>query len=230
MTNRANGERRGVRALAVLLPVLTVVGGAALIGTAGAAGKAPANGAATTRGIVAFVGDSNLLYGGTALDLILADRGESYIVVNSSRSGATIRSHGGAYWRSRLTALNDSVDADYYVVNLGINDTVAPGGETTNGYAYYGKKIDWLLGQLQPSVPVIWSNLPCEVEPVERAKGCAAVNKALTTAITRHKNLLVADWATAANSHPEWLTSIHYTSQGAGEYAKLIWRTIAALR
>jgi hypothetical protein len=215
----------GTRIAALLVAALTVVGGALLIGKAGAAGNA----AATTRGTVAFVGDSNLLYGGTALDLTLADRGESYIVVNSSRSGATIRSHGGAYWRSRLAALNESVTADSYVINLGINDTIAPGTETTNGYAAYGKKIDWLLGQLEPSVPVIWSNLPCEVEPVQRAKGCAVVNKALSAAGARHANLTIADWATTANGHPEWLTGIHYTSRGAGEYARLIWRTIAAL-
>jgi hypothetical protein len=209
-----------------LLAVIAVTGGAFLIGKAGAAGNA----AATTRGTIAFVGDSNLLYGGTALDLTLADRGASYIVVNASRSGATIRSHGGAFWKSRLTALNRSVNADAYVVNLGINDTAAAGTETTNGYSFYGKKVDWLLGRLEPAVPVIWSNLPCTVEPEARATGCAAVNKALAAARARHPNLTIADWATTANGHPEWLTGIHYTSAGAREYATLIWKTIERLR
>jgi hypothetical protein len=214
-----------VAAIVFRLVALTAVGGALLVGTAAAAG----NTAGTPVGTVAFVGDSNLLYGGSAFDLTLSDRAHGYIVVNVARSGATIRSEDGAYWTARLAALKAAVRVDAYVINLGINDTVSPGTSTTNGYAKYGEKIDWLLGQLKSSTPVIWSNLPCQIEPPQRAAGCAAVNNALAAATSRHPNLTVADWATAANDHPEWISGIHYTTRGLVEYAFLIFDALAQL-
>jgi len=162
-------------------------------------------------------------------DLTLADRVNGDIVVNVSRSGAAIRSHRGAFWRSRLTALKAAVAVDAYVIDLGINDTSQPGTPTTIGYAAYGQKIDWLLDQLTSSVPVVWSNLPCAIEPAKLAAACATVNDALAAARSRHPNLTVADWAATANSHPDWITGIHYTSRGFVEYARLVARTLAAL-
>jgi hypothetical protein len=58
-----------------------------------------------------------------------------------------------------------------WVVDLGINDAVEPGAPTRRGYARYGTKIDWLM-HLLGSTPVLWSNLPCTIEPTNRRVGC----------------------------------------------------------
>jgi hypothetical protein len=208
---------------------LVALAGAAcglLIGTAGAAGDPPG----TPAGTVAFVGDSNLLIGGTALDLALSDRLRGYLVVNSARSGAAIRSHGGGFWDARLAGLKRAIDADAYVVNLGINDTASPGSMDGAGYGNYGKKIDWLLSRIDAKVPVLWSNLPCEIEPADRAKGCAAVNRALIGARSRHRNLTVVDWAKTANRRRDWIFGIHYTPGGQAAYAKAIAAALDARR
>ena len=107
------------------------------------------------------------------------------------------------------------------VLNLGINDTVSPGNGLDQGYANYDAKIDWLLGEL-PVVPVVWSNLPCHLEPPARATGCAVVNAALARAEGRWTNLTVADWASAAPAHAIPPGDVHLTYKGALAWAEFV--------
>ena len=58
------------------------------------------------------------------------------------------------------------------MTELGVNDTVAPGTETTPGYARYTKKIEWFMSLFPPTTPVIWTNLPCNLLPPPRLTGC----------------------------------------------------------
>jgi hypothetical protein len=212
------GVRRAVKVMAVGVAACCL-----LVGTADAAGRSPG----TPAGTIALVGDSNLILGSAALQFALADRDDGYLVVNAARSGSTIRADGGGFWQARLRGLKRAVDVNAYVVNLGINDTRTPGTPTGPGYADYRRKVDWLLGQFGSKTPVLWSNLPCAIEPAERAPGCAAINRALAAATRRHANLTVVDWAKAANTHAAWIKGLHHTYAGQTEYAKLIARTVA---
>ena len=191
--------------------------------------------------VVAFVGDSNILLATGALALTFFEQKHNYPFVVVARVGSGIRFSNCAgesepcathdFWRVRLDDVRRKIRPDAYVVNLGINDTATPGSSTTPGYADYGKKVDYLMALLG-NRPVLWTNLPCRVEPKSRLVGCGAVNDALAAASSRHKNLTVVDWATVANAHPSWMApsagGVHYKPAGYGAWSGLVAKTIEA--
>ena len=140
------------------------------------------------RAVVLFVGDSNETFGANRIVWTLTwnDHNDNgYIPVMASRVGAGIRTPDcldptscstNDYWQVKLGELGARVQPDVIVNNLGINDTESPGTQTTLGYANYSKKIDWFMSLVPPTTPVLWTNLPCSIEPADRASGCASVN------------------------------------------------------
>jgi len=215
------------------LPVLLIVV-ALLVGFGVATATTPSN--ARVRGVVLFIGDSNITFTSEAIDfrttwLDHSDNG--YVPVLASRVGAAIRDEDCLdastctttdYWKVKIAAIRQSVTSDAFVNDLGINDTEELGTATTRGYASYGAKIDWFMALLPPDKPVIWTNLPCQVEPSNLLAGCHAVNDALAAAPARWPNLTVANWAAQANSHPEYMqdSSVHYTQVGQMAWAKFV--------
>lgn len=187
------------------------------------------------RAVVVFLGDSNETITAGLISNALLNRPDGYALVSIARPGATIRtadcpSDTAAcptynFWQARVSDLNHKVRADAYVVDLGINDTTTPGTATSPGYADYGAKIDWLMRQIG-SIPVYWSNLPCKIEPPNRLPGCDAVNSALAAAPARHRNLVVIDWASVANTHPDYVSQsfamVHLNDAGAKAWSGLM--------
>ena len=227
--NEGTGMRPRVVTIAIAVLALSSCGGSSRAASA----------KRTT--VVAFVGDSNLLLGTRALALTFFDRKDSYPFVVISRVGSGIRYSSCAgesepcathdYWRARLDDVHRKVRPDAYVVNLGVNDTNELGTATTPGYADYGEKVDYLMARFGDR-PVFWTNLPCKIEPKSRLVGCNAVNDALAAASSRHRNLIVIDWATVANPHPTWMSSsnggIHYAPVGYGAWSDLVAKSIEA--
>ena len=185
-----------------------------------------------SRGVVLFVGDSNvtLSAGQVMARMTLGDHyNDAYIPVFAPRFGATIRTHDCAresgcttynYWQIRLRETLLKVKPDAIVNDLGINDTTRPGTQTTPGYAFYGAKIDWFMRLIPRTTPVFWTNLACLIEPVRRWDGCKVVNQALAVAQGRWPNLVLVNWAVSARSHPEYLvggnrSNVHLTATGA---------------
>ncbi|MCU1353248.1 MAG: hypothetical protein JWM05_2457 [Acidimicrobiales bacterium] len=197
-----------------------------------------------TRAVVAFAGDSNISLAAGSINLWLTDgyhANNGYVPVFASRVGASIRtadclSTSGCttydYWRLKLGTLSSKVQADGYVTDLGINDTVRPGQANTPGYASYGQKIDWLMKLLPAGKPVFWSNLPCSIEPPSRQTGCQAVNQALADARSRWAKLTVIDWASKANGHPEYMSSpgqdVHLSATGQVAWGAAVIRALDA--
>ena len=195
------------------------------------------------RAVVVLLGDSNETIPGLEIANALLDRPDGYALVNIARPGSTIRTADCAsdtapcstydFWQTRVADLKARVRPEAYVIDLGINETSHPGRATGPGYAHYDLKIDWLLAQLG-KVPVYWSNLPCKIEPPNRAEGCTAVDRALAAAPTRHHNLTVIDWADVANGHREYLGAantfwdIHLTDAGGNAWADLVARDLDA--
>ncbi len=192
---------------------------------------------AGTRGVVLFVGDSNITLGSEAADWALTweqHLNNGYVPVFASRVGASIRTEdcltaSGCttfdYWRLKLGTILPKVDADVIVSNLGINDTMSAGTATTPGYTSYGRKIDWFMN-LVGTTPVMWTDLPCAIEPSDRATGCDTVNAALAQAAKRWHNLTVLPWSAQANGHPEYMASpgkdVHYSQTGALAWANFV--------
>jgi hypothetical protein len=190
------------------------------------------------RAVVLFVGDSNETFGANRIVWTLTwdDHNDNgYIPVMASRVGAGIRTPDcldptscstNDYWQVKLGELGARVQPDVIVNNLGINDTESPGTQTTLGYANYSKKIDWFMSLVPPTTPVLWTNLPCSIEPADRASGCATVNYSLALATKRWSNVVVVDWASAARLHPEYMTtdpdSIHLGSAGQQAWADAV--------
>jgi hypothetical protein len=211
------------RCVIFLLVVVVVVAGRAAALTNHSVGD--------SRGTVVFLGDSNEVVSASWIAGDLLDRDHGYIDVNIATAGSTIRygdcqAHTNCptydYWKARVADTVKSVHPDVFVIDLGINDTVSPGDGTGVGYKNYGAKIDWLLSLLG-STPVLWTNLPCKIEPLNRRTGCVTVNAALKAA--RHANLRVLDWARVANSHPGFIGGygeIHLTNSGQAAWAKLV--------
>jgi hypothetical protein len=111
------------------------------------------------------------------------------------------------------------------VNDLGINDTGKLGTATTPGYADYGQKIDWFMNSVGGK-PVLWTNLPCAIEPPARLDACRQVNYALWFAPWRWPNLTVLYWNKVANSHPEYMAApgeeVHYSVAGQWAWSKFV--------
>jgi len=224
-----------------ILGSLTIVGVVVAAGHVGAAFTSDGHND-HVRAVVLFVGDSNETFAANRIDWTLTwnDHNDNgYIPVMASHVGAGIRTPDcldstscstNDYWQVKLSELAARVQPDVIVNNLGINDTESPGTQTTLGYANYSKKIDWFMSLVPPTTPVLWTNLPCLIEPADRATGCGAVNYSLALAAPRWSNLVVVDWASAARFHPEYMTtdpgSIHLGSAGQQAWADVV---VAAL-
>lgn len=210
-----------VRKLLILIALVLI----AAIGW-GAVAHATTGPSGQDRGIILFVGDSNITLSSEQIDWALSWTGghhdRPYIPVLASTVGASLRDDPhGDFWQTRLSLILARVHPSAVVVDLGINDTAFPGTPTSRGYAAYGTKVAWLLSLL-PGVPVLWTNLPCRIEPVDRQAGCAAVNAALAQA----PGLTVVNWSGRASSHPAWIDSagegVHLTTVGQTAYAGLV--------
>lgn len=210
----------------------------ALALVAGSCGSAHAENVpdvARVRAAIMFVGDSNVGFALTQIGFDLTQEDAPFMVVDVARSGISLRSPDCAhcpndFWKVRLAQALQRVSPDGFVIDLGVNDTVSPGTPTSKGYAAYAAKIDWLMRLLPASKPVWWTNLPCRIEPAERAVGCAAVNAALAAAAHRWRNLTILDWASTADAHPSYLRrnldGIHLSPAGAQAWAGLVSRAL----
>jgi hypothetical protein len=194
------------------------------------------------RATVMLVGDSNIAVALSSIAFELTGRDEAYQLVDVARAGAAIRTDDCPaltpncathdFWEHRLAEALQRVSPDGFIVNLGINDTDAPGTPDTQGYTGYDAKIDWLMHLLPAAKPVLWSNLPCDIEPKTRAVGCAAVNAAIKAAPRRWPYLIVLDWASVATGHPNYVLpargEVHLSVQGGLAWADLIAKTLDA--
>jgi len=100
---------------------------------------------AGTRGIIAFVGDSNMELVDGQIGAQLANHthfSNSYVPILLHHSGSGIRTSDCVdntcrtynYWNLKLTPLWPKLDVDAIVVNLGINDAGVQGGPVGPGY------------------------------------------------------------------------------------------------
>jgi lysophospholipase L1-like esterase len=205
-----------------------------------------ANGAAPTasprnshvRGVVLFVGDSNITLAANRIVWALTweeHNDNGYVPIMASRVGSSIRTYDcleprgcrtTEYWKQRLGELLPSVAPDVVVTNLGVNDTGVRGSATTPGSAGYDEKIDWFMELLPADTPVLWTTSPCDILPPERSERCAEVNRALTEAPERWSNLTLVDWEAAASGHPEYINDdelgIHYGPAGHRAWTELV--------
>jgi lysophospholipase L1-like esterase len=174
-----------------------------------------------------LISDSNVAIAISALALDLT-RGTSpaFVLVDAAQAGAGIRHPTSDFWAKRLGDVLAVTAVDGFVINLGINDTGLEGGATSRGYACYEAKVDWLMSLLPSSKPVWWTNLPCDIEPEYRHRGCAEVNHALAGAPKRWPNLTILDWADTARGRREFLLpdafQVHLSSSGGNAWAALI--------
>ena len=70
---------------------------------------------------------------------------------------------------------------------------------------------------------MLWTTLPCGLEPHADRYGCRIVNDGIATATARWPNLVVVNWG-GANTHKEYLLpgSIHYSDAGNDALATLL--------
>lgn len=198
---------------------------------------------AKTRGVIMFAGDSNIYLNSFGIAAVLSGPGahgdNGYVPVLASRPGVALRSPDclvtagcttGDYWKVKLAGILPKIQADAYVTNLGINDTGSAGTATGVGYYSYSKKIDWFMQLIPAGKLVIWTNLPCSIEPPSRLTGCRTVNYALALAKARWSNLVIADWAAVANSHPEYIaqpgSDVHLSPAGHSAWIALVAREL----
>lgn len=195
---------------------------------------------AHNRGVILFVGDSNITLGSEVIDWALtwqSHNDNGYSPVMMSRAGSAIRTSDCListscttynYWQTKLGETLTKVSPDAIVTDLGINDTATSGTAGTPGYSYYGQKIDWFMKLVPAGKPVFWTNLPCAIEPPDRLTGCLTVNAALSQAPKRWPNLHLINWALVANTHPEYMANVgqpgavHYNGTGDGVWANTV--------
>lgn len=229
-----------MKRVAVMLVVIVLALSASI---ASASSLYDVNADTQIRSTVLFVGDSIITKGAAEITATLTNRMDgAHLPVFGSRGGMGIRGYGPAncppatypagcdasnYWQVRIPKILATVTPSAVVIDLGANDVPLAGTATGLGYTNYAAKIDYLLAQL-PSVPVIWTNLPCAIWPAPyNGTGCSIINNALAAAVSRHPNLTVLGWYAASKGHPEYIgASPHYTDAGYTAWAKLVNSTL----
>jgi hypothetical protein len=221
--------------------VVTTVVAIAAVGSITAIRAATTPPYGSVRGVVTLVGDSNIVFGSLYLNAFMTASEIGYVPVFLAAGGAAIRWNGCLfgpcpdpqrtdYWATRIQQARQQVSSDAYLVELGINDAWAYGTATTRGYASYGAKIDYIMQLLPRRRPVLWTTLPCRIEPAATQNGCHYINNALLAAPSRWPNLTIANWSTVANNHPEYMlapgTDVHYSVTGHVAYTRFV---VAAL-
>jgi hypothetical protein len=214
---------------ALIGAVLTLLLG---VGVVAAGAVATNNG--QTRAVVLFVGDSNVTVGAGEIEWALTLKDNQYVPVLASRMGGRIRTPDCRvvkdcktfnYWKFKLDSFRSKVNADVIVNNLGINDTMERGTATGPGYSFYGRKIDWFMG-LARGKPVLWTTLPCSLEPRNRQTGCNSADYELYRARDRWPNLTVLAWGSKALGHPEYMEQpgrgVHYSDAGHTAWAEFV--------
>jgi hypothetical protein len=213
------------------------------------------DGAVGMRALVAVVGDSNISLGGRALvrDLTRGTGGVfdadhlegSFVPLFVGVAGAGIRAPScparteacstNDFWAKKLGATFARVDVDAVVSNLGINDAVVPGTATTTGYAGYDRKIDYFMRLVPSTAVVLWTNLPCAIEPSALQAGCRVINRALAEAPARWRNLKIVDWEAGAGNRMSYIdrnappnARVHYTDAGYAAWSELVTRALDA--
>ncbi len=222
------------------LPATIVVVVLAMAVSAGAAAAFVAGRSnAHDRGVILFAGDSNMALATSFINDSLS-RGpnydhynDSYVPVFVTHFGAGVRypdcydagpCASQDYWRRKLAATLTRVFPNAIVTNLGVNDARQPGTASTFGYSDFGRKIDYFMRSVPGKLPVLWLNLPCAIEPTDIRIGCMFVNRSLAAAPRRWRNLIIVQWATNANDHPEYIQTgdVHYTVAGFEAMSSLI--------
>lgn len=163
--------------------------------------------AVETPSAVLVLGDSNVVLGAQAIVQGFSEA--DYVIVVSARVGDRTGD-----------ARVPNVETSATVVNLGVNDIPTPAAFDP----------DALMRQL--SGPVLWTNLPCTLEPPHTLERCETVNARLAEADRRWDNLTVLDWAAAAEGHNAYMTpgDIHLTVVGQVAWAQLVVDAVAASR
>ena len=186
---------------------------------------------ARVRGPVLFIGDSNETRAATAITLALTGRQDAYLPIMVSRVGQGIRGRVGClcansdYWKYKIANVLAAVpNVSAVVIDLGINDADMPGTATTIGYSSYAAKIDWLLKLLPAGVPIMWTNLPCSIEPARFQTGCNAVNLALSVERTKSPNLTIPNWSLVALNRTDFIEpdDVHLSEAGYTNWATLV--------
>jgi len=125
---------------------------------------------------------------------------------------------------------------DLYAANAGVDTgaelrsvTFVRGTATTTGYAGYEGKIDYFMELVPSSAVVLWSNLPCAIEPSGVRVGCEAINRALADAPARWRNLQVVDWAATAGTRSSYIDQdaparyrVHYSDAGYAAWSRMV--------
>ncbi len=215
----------------------------AAVMTAGAAafGATLTSENAGTRAVVLFVGDSNVTLAAGNIESVLewnTHSDDGYVPVIASRVVAGIRTYDCLastpcattdYWKTRFASLAGRVDPDVIVNDLGINDTGLAGQLTTPGYYRYAQKIDWFMA-LADGRPVLWTDLPCTIEPAAIVAACNLIDYQLHEAVARWPNLTVLCWNFASSGHTEYMQSpgidVHYSTGGFAAWANFVVRAL----
>jgi hypothetical protein len=245
-----------VRPLTITMVALALVAGSSCSSSPNATNSPPSSpDAAGVRAVVAIVGDSNVSQGGRwdVWDLTRGQGGllsadhldNNYVPLFVARPGAGIRSPDCAahdlscpnddFWAEKLRATFARVRVNAVVTDLGINDAFTRGTAATPGYADYAAKIDYFMRLVPHGVVVLWTNLPCSIEPSTLRAGCAAINQALSAAVARWPNLSIIDWAAVADAHASYMDAnapsslrVHYSDSGDATWARVVTRALDA--
>lgn len=209
-----------------------------------AAPEASAPAAAVEPPVVLLVGDSNLALASGQITFAMAVPGDGAVgdgyapvVVSKVSAGIRTRDCAGCntfdYWEATLNDLDGRVEPDVIVTNLGINDARRPGVPGEVGYSDYATKIDWFM-ELTGDTPVLWTDLPCAIEPAIFHRGCAEINDALEVAPERWPNLTVVDWSGAASEHPDYIAlpgkDVHNGIVGLNAWSSVVMAALHGLR
>jgi hypothetical protein len=189
--------------------------------------------------LIGLAGDSNMIRVSRGFAGSLTTDAAGHTTMVAGAGGAWIRWSGCVFglgcadptatdfWERRLGTLPTPAA---WICGLGVNDCPIAGTAQGRGYAWYGTKIDYMMGLFGP-VPVFWTNLPVGLLRADYQPGATTINQSLYNAQPRWPNLRFVQWRSVAEPHPEYIDpdGIHLSDAGQAAYVNLVVAELATV-
>lgn len=150
-------------------------------------------------------------------------------VPTTSQTGPTLK-ESDEVLVSGLTAIRQQRQAGFdpqdWIILLGTNDVGLISSDPTQGAADVRELVGNVMDELGPGKRALWLTVWNDKQPEKTA----VFNQTLAAIATERDDMLVGDWASLVEQHPDWLVDhVHYNPEGSKQRSSFIGKALGLM-